>query len=221
MDKKQTWLEAQQWEKEWHDDCINSYNEETKQFTYASLMGLNAFLQNYYGQRFWDMGSKSILDVGCGPYSMLLKVKTSGAKYGVDPIRYPDWVLHRYHAAKIQFIEYPAECLDFPINYEIYGQELPAFVDFTKNPVDEAWIYNCLQHVQDPEKIISNVKKCAKVIRIFEWIDQGISPGHLHDLKEHKLNDWLGGKGQVYNIAERGCYGSCYHGIFKGEHYGK
>jgi 2-polyprenyl-3-methyl-5-hydroxy-6-metoxy-1,4-benzoquinol methylase len=33
---------------------------------------------------------------------------------------------------------------------------------------DEVWIYNCLQHTQDPELIIQNAKKSAKILRIFE-----------------------------------------------------
>src|SRR5439155_19676593 len=42
-----TWTEANKWECEWHGDCANSYNEETKQFIYAKLMGLDTYATNY------------------------------------------------------------------------------------------------------------------------------------------------------------------------------
>jgi 2-polyprenyl-3-methyl-5-hydroxy-6-metoxy-1,4-benzoquinol methylase len=196
----QTWEEAQKWEKEWHSDCVNSYNEETKQYIYAKYMGLDVYKDNYYGQIGWDFKDKSIIDIGCGPYSLLMKSKAR-KKVGVDPCDYPKWVEMRYQAVNVELLKIPAEELN------------------TNEVFDEALIYNCLQHTINPRKIIENVLACSKLIRIFEWVEQGISDGHIHDLHVHELDEWLGGSGKIEFINSGPCVGLAYWGIFKGKHY--
>lgn len=196
----QTWEEAQKWEAEWHDTCINSYNEETKQYIYTKFMGLDEYKTNYYGQIGWDFGEKSVLDVGCGPYSILMKSKAK-LKHGIDPCDYPQWVYERYKCADVLLHKIPAEDFSTSIIY------------------DEVLIYNCLQHVINPKKIIDNVLACSKLIRIFEWVETGISDGHLHDLHADELDEWLGGKGKTNYIEIGPCVGPAYWGIFKGKHY--
>lgn len=197
----QTWEEAQKWEAEWHDNCINSYNEETKQYIYTRIMGLDEYKVNYYGQIGWDFGEKAILDVGCGPYSILMKSKAK-VKHGIDPCDYPQWVYERYKCADVTLYKIPAE--EFTTPEIVY---------------DEALIYNCLQHVINPKKIIENVLACSKIVRIFEWVENGISDGHLHDLHAEELNNWLGGVGKTDYLNIGPCVGPAYWGIFKGEHY--
>lgn len=200
MSADKDWNEAQAWEANWWGNCLNTFREEEKQMIYARLMGLNKYATNYYGQRGWDFGSASVLDVGCGPVSILLKSKAK-RKVGVDPCPYPNWVKHRYEAATVEFYKVPAEDAKFGFGYTF----------------DIGIIYNCLQHTIDPEKIIANMRKYCKVIHLFEWIDTGTSDGHLHNLTEENLNKWLGGEGKVTYLDEAGCVGLCYHGIFKGD----
>jgi 2-polyprenyl-3-methyl-5-hydroxy-6-metoxy-1,4-benzoquinol methylase len=196
----QTWREAQEWEKQWHGNCVNSYNEETKQYIYARLMGLDVYKTNYFGQMAWDFGDKSILDVGCGPYSLLMK-SNANLKVGIDPCSYPEWVRMRYEAADVTFIQ-------------VAGEEWE-----TDEIFDEVLIYNCLQHTINPKKIIENVLACSKIVRIFEWVEQGVSDGHLHDLHANELDEWLGGSGKTEYINIGPCVGMAYWGIFKGRHY--
>lgn len=197
----QEWKEAQKWEKEWHSNCINSYNEETKQYIYSKFMGLDEYLVNYYGQIGWDFGEKAVLDVGCGPYSLLLKSK-GGTMHGIDPCQYPKWVYERYKCAGVVIYKMPAE--EFVNVNMVY---------------DEVLMYNCLQHVISPKKIIDNILACSRLIRVFEWVDNGISDGHLHDLHADELDEWLGGKGKSNYIDAGPCVGKAYWGIFKGKHY--
>jgi hypothetical protein len=196
----QTWEEAQTWEKEWHGNCVNSYNEETKQYIYTTLMGLDVYKTNYFGQIGWDFGDKNIIDVGCGPYSILMK-SNAKLKVGVDPCDYPKWVKMRYEASDVKFLQIPAE--ELKIKYVF----------------DEALIYNCLQHTIHPKKIIENVLACSKIVRIFEWVEQGISDGHIHDLHADELDEWLGGSGKTEYINIGPCVGMAYWGVFKGRHY--
>lgn len=196
----QEWLDAQQWETEWHGNCINSYNEETKQFIYARLMGMDGYATNWWGRRGWNFGDKTIVDLGSGPYSILLKCEAT-KKIAVDPAPYPDWVKARYEAANVDFLQLPAE---------IYT---------CGEVVDEVLIYNCLQHTIDPAEIIRQAKSYSKIIRIFEWIDTGTSDGHLHDLHAEDLDRWLGGEGKVGMLNQSPCVGKAYFGIFKGDHH--
>lgn len=169
-------------------DCanINTYNEETKQFVYARLMGLASF----------DAGGKRILDIGGGPVSMMLKMKNLKEGKVVDPLRYPDWTVERYKAKNIAV--------------EVISGE-----DIDETGFDEAWIYNCLQHVVDPELVIKNARRAAPVLRIFEWIDVQPYIGHPHLLTETGLNEWLGRSGKTIELNESGCIGRAFYGCFE------
>lgn len=197
---KNEWKKHQKWEQSWHGDCVNSFWEETKQIVYAKRMGLVPYSDRGKYPVF-NLEGKSVLDIGSGPYSLLLKCVNFSKAYAVDPCDYPKWTKERYEIKGIEFVQKKGE--------EIEGYE-----------VDEVWIYNCLQHTINPEEIIKNAKKISKIIRIFEWVDTGTSIGHPHELKEFKLNDWLGGIGKVEDINESGCHGRCFYGIFKGDRYG-
>lgn len=191
-----SWTEDSKWESDWWGNCVNTTREELLQFSYAKRMELETF---YDGRSPYniDLCGRSILDIGGGPVSMLLKCVHGGTLTVIDPCSYPVWVEMRYGAANINYHRIKAEDFTMP------GQEY-----------SEAWIYNVLQHTVDPVKIIQNVKSCAKVIRIFEFIDAGTGPGHPHELTEAKLNEWLGGKGTVEMIDEHGAVGKCYYGVF-------
>jgi hypothetical protein len=195
------WLDVHQdFEKKWHGDCINSYWEETKQLVYAKKIGLTPLFEN--GKYpVYDLKGISVCDIGGGPYSILLKAINRGYCLVVDPCEYPEWIRLRYDTAFIASTMTQAET-------------------FTTDRVfDEVWIYNCLQHTTDPQRIIQNARSYSKVIRIFEWVDNGISIGHPQDLKADLLNEWLGGIGKVEQLNENGCKGKAYYGIFKGQHY--
>jgi hypothetical protein len=200
MGDKQTWIQANQWERQWHGNCANSYNEETKQYIYAHHMGLDQYATNYYGQRGWDFGDQIVADIGCGPYSILLKSKAR-IKISIDPCPYPEWVKMRYSAADVLFKNSKAEDMEFD------------------DIIDECIIYNCLQHTEDPELIIKKAKQFSKLIRLFEWIDEPVSDGHIHTLTEEKLNAWLQGQGKVIHLDQNPCVGLAYAGIFPGDHY--
>ena len=75
---------------------------------------------------------------------------------------------------------------------------------------DEAWIYNCLQHTDDPRLIIENAKRAAKKLRVFEWLDIPPHEGHPWMLTEELLNEWTGGTGGTVFLQESGCYGKAY-----------
>jgi 2-polyprenyl-3-methyl-5-hydroxy-6-metoxy-1,4-benzoquinol methylase len=186
--------EAEVFEKSYWGDCLNTFDEEQKHFVYARLMGIPV---NHW--RF-DARGKSVLDIGGGPVSMLLKAANKGNNCAVlDPLQLPYWVIRRYTTAGISCITLRAE--DW---LRDRGQS---------SLFDEVWIYNCLQHVVNPEKILSGVRALPgkPSVRIFEWVNIPAHEGHPHELTKEKLDGWLGVDGKVTQLdGEMGCSGQAY-----------
>jgi hypothetical protein len=176
-------------EKSFWGDCTNTYGEDLKHYVYAKYMSIT---QQYYS---FDAQNKAVLDIGGGPTSMMLKCYNLPKGKVVDPIAYPDWTVQRYKSKNIDVLVDCAENID-------------------ESGWDEVWIYNCLQHTIDPQKIIENAKRAAPVLRIFEWVDIPAHDGHPHELTEDNLNSWIGQRGQTVTLAESNCYGKAYYGCF-------
>jgi len=184
----------QELEASWWGDCGNTYGEEFKQLVYAEKMGLHA--QNVDGKwPVYDLAGKSVLDIGGGPVSMLLKTVNGGHRTVVDPCPYPVWIADRYEAAGIEYVRQIGETYESDTHF------------------DECWIYNVLQHVEDPEDIIATAKKHADVLRVFEWIDIPPHPGHPHELRYETLNEWLETKGRADQIAQNFALGRAYFAV--------
>jgi 2-polyprenyl-3-methyl-5-hydroxy-6-metoxy-1,4-benzoquinol methylase len=197
------WEEHQKWESDWWGDCIDTFGEECKQISYAYRMGL---VNKPRGEKWpsYDLDGGEILDIGGGPVSMLLKSVNGLRMVVADPCDYPEWVQHRYAAAGIEYHKVAGE--DLTIGG--YADKIGRF--------HEVWIYNVLQHVQDPELIIQNAKRLAPTLRIFEWINIPVCPGHPHELKAHLLQQWIdAGYGTVEAMrGENNCNGTAFYGVF-------
>lgn len=121
------WAADQQWERNWwglewgpHWD-----DEIRKQKAYFRLIG---FPDD------GDFGDKTILDVGCGPVSMLLRTK-HGFSRGVDPLAVSAGTKARYDDAGIEFLNIKAEEMPCPDPSHPQGESERTF--------DELWMYNC------------------------------------------------------------------------------
>lgn len=187
------WETAQEWERRWHGNCANSYHEETKQLAYAARMGLVA-IANPAQYPVYDLRGRSVLDIGGGPCSMLLKCMNVKGTV-LDPCAFPDWVAARYQSAGIRFVQARAE-------------------DWQPDQVfDEAWLYNCLQHTDDPAKVVANALAWAKVLRVYEWIETGTGEGHLHSFAAEYYDAAFGAAGFVETVANGS---KAWYGMFAG-----
>jgi len=170
-------------------DCTNTFDEDQKHYVYAHYMGITRLHWSF------QVENKRIIDIGGGPTSMLLKCQDLQEGLVVDPIAYPEWTRQRYAVKNIRVIQAPGESI-------------------TETGWDEAWIYNCMQHAEDPEEIIRRASIAAPVIRMFEWIDVAPHPGHPHELTQQLLDKWLRGKGGTVQLNQQGCHGRAYYGVF-------
>lgn len=193
------WEEAQEWERNWWSNCANTVWEDVKQMNLAQYLGLKIVPSTYTDYRI-PLSGERILDIGGGPSSILLKCENVKGTV-IDPCHYPDWVAQRYKECGIEYIR-------------MKGEDIP-----TKAKYDEIWIYNVLQHTDDPKKVIRNAQKVGKIIRLFEWINTGIVPGHLHSFNKEFFDKYLKGEGKVVNLSSNGLYGQAYTGVFLGDTY--
>jgi len=180
-------------EADFWNGALNTYNEETKQLLYLREMGFPA-LRDWRTPHNFDAKQQSIIDFGGGPTSVLLKFVNLKRGLVIDPMKQPAWVASRYAAAGILYAEMPAE------HANIIGAQ----------DVDIALIYNCLQHCEDPEKVIANARANAKHLAVFEWINVPPHDGHPHMLTAEKLEAWCGRKGVVKRFADNECFGEAW-----------
>ena len=190
----------QAFEKEWWGNCCWTFGEENKQITYANRMGLEIMPNDHEKWPLYNLEGKSVLDIGGGPVSMLLKTVNGRDLAVVDPCEYPGWVWQRYEENAIECFVEPAE--EFYTGYEY----------------DEVWIYNVLQHVESPIDVMGTaIYNCKDggVIRIFEWIDTAPCLGHPHTITAEWLDEIFGQRGTVEQMnGENNLYGKAYHGAF-------
>jgi len=173
------WEDAQKWERTWWHTYPEHHGMEIKKGQIvAGLMSIRPA----------DIRDKSVLDIGCGPFSLLQSIQAKRAVC-LDPLDYgsldePYRILAE-QGWNITRICMRGEDITLPGPREILGT------------FDEAWIYNCLQHVIDPQLILANAMQVAKRVRIFEWTDMPPYEGHLHTIKPNmilhnfKLRDWI------------------------------
>lgn len=188
------WLDAQKFEREWWGDCVNTFQEESKQLDAARLMGLEATTDRGRWP-VYDLHGRSVVDIGGGPVSLLLKTIGGKGLQVVDPCPYPTWVWDRYRAVGITVIPWRAE--DWQNSRSVF---------------DEAWIYNTLQHASDPEEVVMRARCSARLVRLFEWVDVEASPGHPHVLRSEDLARWLGGTGREEFLPAH--HATAFYGVF-------
>lgn len=193
-----TWQTAQNSEAHFWNDCTKTFVEEQKQFFYATRMKL-PFVD--YPLSNIDFQGKSVIDVGSGPTSLLLKSENYSKALAVDPLMdtFPSWVKDRYHSVGIS-------------TQSIGGEELD-----TTLRCDEALLYNVLQHTIDPELIAHKLLRIAKTVRVFEWINVPSDDLHPHILTEEGLNTWFGTKGMVEKVHEPYMFDAyCWYSVIEG-----
>lgn len=155
---QQEWQAAQTWERDWWLNNPQQYAVEiSKSDTVAGWMGIR------------DMPYSAVVDIGCGPFSILQRVKVRMG-VAVDPIDYGP-LEFGYKTAGITRLVARGEDV-------VLGDD---------QLFDEAWIYNCLQHVEDPTLVITRAMAVAKRVRLFEWVNIPPYTGHLHMLTDELL----------------------------------
>ncbi len=120
-----------------------------------------------------DLVGKKVLEVGGGAYPSVFHVTGLSKAVSVEPNfdNFPENIKENFKNANV-------ECSS--IGFEDYKG---------KTKFDEVWFFNVLQHVRNPELQISNAKKIAKTIRVFEPLDTAINNEHPHTFSADFFRD--------------------------------
>lgn len=127
----------------------------------------------------------TVTDIGAGPQSLLLTSSVSLGSVVVDPLTFSEDDEGWYRQWT-------------------FGRATVAAEDYVGPQTDEVWLYNCLQHVRDPERVLAVAMAHArKVVRIFEWIGVPTDAMHLHTLDALKLRGalWRGDWTERYTVS--------------------
>lgn len=173
--------------------------EQLKQLVYAKYLGLD-FVHDGSSPYVIDKTGLNILDVGGGPVSLLLKTQAD-FKVVADPCSYPAWVGERYRTNNVQFWSRSGETLTRVSRRNFY---------------DEVWLYNVLQHTEDPQKIFDNIYKVLKkggVFRFLDWVNTPTNTAHPITLTPEQVSEMLKKAGfngtiSVQNINENNAIGT-------------
>jgi hypothetical protein len=83
---------------------------------------------------------------------------------------------------------------------------------------DEAWLFNVLQHVIDPDLLIYNIKRSVKLIRFFEPVNMGTAPQHPHAFTINDFINWFFTDTKIYPAkpsAKNFHTHECCYGVYK------
>lgn len=173
---KERWDRAQKAERQYHtqpkDVLIKMYDDAYRQ--YFEWLGIDR-----------DLKGKSIIEVGPADVPALYYCGDKGAhSIIIEPM--PSSVLEELSSEKC-------------ISTVIQPAEYVKYLDSPNWKIDEVWIFNVLQHVMDPDKVVANCKKWAKTIRFFEPIDMGTTEAHPHSFTLDDFKGWFGDSAKLYD----------------------
>jgi 2-polyprenyl-3-methyl-5-hydroxy-6-metoxy-1,4-benzoquinol methylase len=150
-----------------------------------------------------DMKGKSVLDIGCGPASGMLRMTNASRLTGVDPCEYGAAARRRYKAFGIDYHVARAEDME-SLNLPVH---------------DLGLIYNVLQHPEDPAAIVRQAIKHCREIRLIEWQFVPQDNEHLWVLTPDLVLNWFAGCKIKYialpRITECQCNATALVGIFE------
>ena len=175
-----SWEHTQKHELEYWGNCLGmrAWGEFVKQEMYGREMQVFAYYGLPDGEL--DLQGRSVLDVGGGPVSMTLRCRNAAKLVVVDPCDWPESVFRRYTNYGIEFVSAKGEDLDTALSVD--------------EQFDEVWLYNVLQHVDNPVKVIQNAiarTKSQGRFRICEWVDVPADDCHPHVLTVDTLRNWI------------------------------
>lgn len=145
--------------------------------------GLEHYMQSY-AQYFhhlgigYDLKHRKIVEIGPADFPALAYCFNIGNSFIIEPM--PSEHLKRF---------------DIPIAKELAE-------DFEYD-ADEVWLFNVLQHVIDPYKIVERAKASADVVRFFEPIDYGIDECHPWNLTEAMFKEWFGDCVKIWEAGQQ------------------
>lgn len=168
--------------------AVVSYDEESSRRSYAHIF-------DYLGMSF-EQNGRYIVEVGCGAYPAVSFCRNAVA-VAIEPLSFPS-----RPPIGVRWIQSALE--DIPL------RDLPQ--------ANEVWLFNCLQHVRDPELVIERSKEMAPTIRFFEPVEYPTCVYHPHTFTQSDFERWFGDSVKRYTDRLPGFFdGDCCYGTWRAE----
>lgn len=168
--------------------AVVSYDRENSRRACAHVF-------DYLGMSF-EQDDKFISEIGCGAHPAI--GFCSGAKGVVyEPLHF-DALEILARAQRIVWYQRAFEDIPYPPKS------------------DEVWMFNCLQHVRDPELVIDKAKDIAPVVRFFEPVDYPTCVYHPHTFSQQDFERWFGDSVKRYTDRKPGFFDAdCAYGTWR------
>lgn len=183
-EQKQIWLKAQEAEKGhwiglWSDDEVQRkalFDHEAQKADFI----FDTMIKHFRIDPNKNWKDSNILDVGCGPASIIARAEYGKTRTGADPLKYPDWVYDDYKKHDFKVLLQPFEELD------------------TAKKFDTIIFYNALQHFANLGQV---ARKCQDVLAkggvvyLSEYLEVPTNEAHIQFLEAAKLDGLFEGAG--------------------------
>ncbi len=127
-----------------------------------------------------DWSKLKVLDVGCGPLSLVARQSLGKSRDGVDPLKYPHWVYEDYKQKE----------------FEVH---LVPFEEFSgSSKYDVILFYNALQHFANLEDVVQKCKKLLSKnggVYLSEYLEVPTNEAHIQFLEKDKLDALFASEG--------------------------
>lgn len=186
---EERWQQAQKAEREFHDGRGLEQKLEDYAKFYRTCLRLLDIDRVYV---------RNVLEVGCADIP-LLHYHLQSESSVCEPM--PSPILHKIcHIEKISMHYCKFEDLEEP-----------------SEQFNEVWIFNVMQHIQDPEKFIEKAKRIGKSILFFEPIDWPIEIYHPFSYTLDDYKRWFGDCVQFYKGGSiKGFHeANCAYGVWR------
>lgn len=120
-----------------------------------------------------DWSKLSVVDIGCGPLSLIARKDLGKTRFGVDPLPYPSWVYEEYARHDFTVFKQPFE-------------ELTASHKF-----DVLVFYNALQHFADLALVAGKCQEILSqsgVVYVCEYLQVPTNEAHIQYLEASILD---------------------------------
>ena len=177
------WEMAQQGERRFWENWFRSTDDPT------DSRWLNRVLQSFGLEENQHFEEEVIVDIGAGPLGILTKLKAK-RKIAVDPLAFDTT------DRSIERIKAPGEKI--PLDNDVAGR---------------IFIYNVLQHVCSPVKILDEIHRLLKpggTVYLWEQLNLPANQTHPHSLKLELFEEWL--ERHHLDVIERIHEHDCYFG---------